>query len=238
MQKKSEQKGINFHFDSKVVSIKKLQKNHKITIENSNGEKLEIKAELVFNTSGRIPSTEKLKLAKANISENKNGIEVNQYMQSISNKNVYACGDVSDFSLKLTPLSGLEGYVAANNILKEKSKKLLPPLVPSVVFTLPQMATVGLSEKEAKSLYKNVIVNYKEIPFVYNATRQNEDIYAYKVLINEDTQTIVGAHLIGPKAGETINLFALAIKNEIKIIDIKRSIFTYPSFANDIRKMV
>jgi len=238
LQKKSEQKGINFHFDSKVVSIKKLQKNHKITIENSNGEKLEIKAELVFNTSGRIPSTEKLKLAKANISENKNVIEVNQYMQSISNKNVYACGDVSDFSLKLTPLSGLEGYVAANNILKEKSKKLLPPLVPSVVFTLPQMATVGLSEKEAKSLYKNVIVNYKEIPFVYNATRQNEDIYAYKVLINEDTQTIVGAHLIGPKAGETINLFALAIKNEIKIIDIKRSIFTYPSFANDIRKMV
>ena len=238
LQKKSEQIGINFLFKSKIIAIKKLQKNHKITVENANGEKVEIKSELVFNSTGRVPSTKKLQLAKANISENKNGIEVNEYMQSISNKNVYACGDVSDFSLKLTPLSGLEGYVAANNILKEKSKKLLPPIVPSVVFTLPQMATVGLSEKEAKSLYKNVIVNYNEIPFYYNAKMQNEDIYAYKIIINKETQTVVGAHLIGPKAGETINLFALAIKNEIKIINLKRTIFTYPSLINDIRKMV
>lgn len=238
LQKKSEQIGIEFLFDSKVIRIKKLQKNHKITVENSNGKESEIIAELVFNTTGRIPATEKLNLAKATIAENKDGIEVNEYMQSISNKNVYACGDVSDFSLKLTPLSGLEGYVAATNILKPKSKKLRPPLVPSVVFTLPQMANVGLSEKEAKASYKNITINYEEIPNSFDAKIINEDIYAYKIIINADNQTILGAHLIGPKVGETINVFALAINHGITTHDLKRSIFTYPSFVNDIKKMI
>ena len=238
LEKKSRTIGIDFYFESEISSIEKLQKNYRVNFKSKKGKTEDVKAEIVFNTAGRIPATKTLNLKKADVSENENGVEVNEYMQSISNKNVYACGDVSDFSLPLTPLSGLTGYVVSKNILKKKSKTLEPPLVPSVVFTLPQMASVGLSEKEAKSIYKDVIVNYEKVPYWYSAKHVNEEIYAYKILINKRTQQIVGAHLVGPKAGEIINLLTLAIKNELRVEDLKKTIFTYPSVGNDIRKMV
>ncbi len=159
-------------------------------------------------------------------------------MQSKSNVNVYACGDVSDKNLPLTPLSGRQGYVVAENIINGNKKELEVPVVPSVVFTLPNLATVGYSEEEARARYKNIIVNYEVSTDWFNAKRINAPLYAYKVILNERTREIVGAHLIGPDAGETINIFTMAINNKMTDRDIKSTIFTYPSWVNDIKSMV
>ena len=233
----SKELGIEFIFNAKIIGLKKGTKNLKVSFEKKGKTEI-LKTKAVFNTAGRVPAISKLQLEKGNVTFNENGIETNDYLQSTSNANVYACGDVSDKGLPLTPLSSKEGNVVGINIIKGNKKKLEIPVTPSVVFTLPNLASVGYSEEEAKSRYKNVVVNYKSISDGFNAKRINAPVYAYKLLLNARTNVIVGAHLIGPDAGETINLFALAINQGMTAKQIKQTIFTYPSWSNDIKSMV
>ncbi|TVZ16491.1 dihydrolipoyl dehydrogenase family protein [Maribacter sp. MAR_2009_72] len=237
LTKYSESLGIKFIFGAKPTALKKKRKRYKLTYEIKGSSKI-IKSYAVFNTAGRVPAIKELELEKGNVDFNEKGVVTNGYLQSTSNTNVYACGDVSDKNLPLTPLSGRQGYVVSENILKGNSKELSVPVIPSVVFTLPNLATVGYSEKEARGRYKKIRVNYDVVPGWFNAKRINAPLYAYKVIMNDRTGEIVGAHLLGPNAGEIINLFALAINKGMTDKDIKSTIFTYPSWANDLKSMV
>jgi glutathione reductase (NADPH) len=233
----SKKLGIEFIFGADVKSVKKGKKNLKLYYQKG-GKSEKLKARQIFNTAGRIPSISDLDLKKGNVAFDEKGVETNSYLQSKSNPNVYACGDVSDRNPPLTPLSGRQGYVVGENIVSGNKKKLDVPFVPSVVFTLPNVASVGYSEEEAKDRYKNVIIKQGSVADWFNAKRINAPVYAYKILLNERTEEIVGAHLIGPEAAETINLFTMAINSKMTADDIKRTIFTYPSWANDIKSMV
>ncbi|WP_179344546.1 dihydrolipoyl dehydrogenase family protein [Winogradskyella ursingii] len=230
-------RGVKFVLNAETTSVKKLKKNLRVTY-NRKGKTKTKKARIVINSAGRIPAIEQLDLEKANIDADDSGVLVNNFMQSVSNKKIYAVGDVSSKSLPLTPLSGLQGYVAGNNILKENSKEFQNPLVPSVVFTQPQLAMVGYTEEEAKKRYKNVRIYSEDASDWYNAEKENTQAYAYKILVNERTQEIVGAHLLSPQANETINIFALAMNNNMTVGEFKKQIFTYPSFANDLKSML
>nr|WP_311195836.1 FAD-dependent oxidoreductase [Antarcticibacterium sp. 1MA-6-2] len=151
LQKASEEIGVKFIFNAEVEKIEKLQKNFRVTAKQ-NEKDITATAELIFNTSGRVPSIEDLDLEKGNVKFSKKGIVVNEFLQSVSNKNVLSCGDVSDSEgLPLTPLSSYESAVVAKNVLKEKGfEKIKYPPQPSVVFTLPNLASIGLSEAAAK----------------------------------------------------------------------------------------
>lgn len=229
--------GIKFIFKSEVTKIKKLRKNLKVTYLE-NGKEKELKSKLIFNTAGRIPAIAELQLNRGNVAFSNKGIKVNDYLQNTTNPNVYACGDVSEQSLPLTPLSGIEGALVAENIIRGNKKTVKIPTVPSAVFILPNLASVGLSEDEAKKRYKNSTVNYQSIPNWFNAKRTREDAYAFKIIINALTNQIVGAHLLSANAAETINLFAMAINNGTTADELKKMIFTYPSFSNDIKSML
>lgn len=233
----SKDMGIQFIFNSKVRSIKKLRKKLKINYLED-GEEKEIKTNIIFNTAGRVPAIKNLNLNKGNIAFSNKGIKVNNYLQSTTAPNVYACGDVSEHSAPLTPLTGMEGAVVAQNIIKGNAKKVDTPLVPSAVFTLPHLAAVGLSESAAKKRYKKVIINYQSVPHWFNSKRIQEAAYAFKIIINQRTNVIVGAHLLSGNAAETINLFAMAIHNGNTVDELKKMIFTYPSFSNDIKSML
>lgn len=229
--------GIDFVLKSDVTSVKKSKKKYLLKYKKK-GELERIKAGLIINTAGRVPALAELELEKGKVVFDKKGVKVNSYLQSTSNENVYACGDVSNHSLPLTPLSGREGYVVSQNIMKENSKKVDVPVVPSVVFTLPNLASVGYLEKEAKERYKNVAVKKGSASDWFNAKRINAPLYSYKILINERTDEIVGAHLLGPHAAETINLFAMAINHGMTANDLQSTIFTYPTWGSDIKSMV
>jgi len=233
----SETLGIRFAFNSEVEKIEKLRKNCKVTYFQ-NGKKMTLKTRLVCNTAGRIPAINALNLSKGKVAYSKKGITVNQFLQNTTNTSVYACGDVSNKGLPLTPLSGLEASVVAENILNENAKEFEVPLIPSAVFTLPNLASVGLSEEEAKRKYKNVVINYESVPEWYNAKRINATGYAYKIISNKRTKRILGAHLLSPEAAETINLFAMAIQQRMTTEQMKKTIFTYPTWANDIKSML
>ncbi len=239
LQKASEELGIEFMFNAEVNEIEKLQKNFRVKALQ-NGKEISAKAELVFNTAGRIPSIEGLDLEKGKVAFTKKGIIVNEFLQNITNKNVYACGDVTDSAgLALTPVSGYEAGIVSANILKEKNPvKIDYPLQPSVVFTLPNLASVGFSEKEAKEKGFDFTVEHKVVPEWFNSKRINEKVYAYKTLADNKTGQIIGVHLVGPEASEVINLFTLAMNSRTTVKQLKQMLFAYPTWGSDIKGMV
>lgn len=232
-----ENNGVKFMFKTKPLVIKKLKKNLKLSYEKD-GKIKTLKARSIFNTAGRVPAVNLLDLENAHIKADESGVLVNDFLQSVSHENVYACGDVSSKSLPLTPLSGLQGYIVGHNIINGNSKEFENPLVPSVVFTQPQLASVGYSEEEAKSRYKNIKVYKGDASHWYNAKKENAEAYAYKIIVNERTQKIVGAHLLSAQANETINSLAVAINAGLTVYDFKKQIFTYPSYTNDLKNML
>ncbi|QED38688.1 NAD(P)/FAD-dependent oxidoreductase [Antarcticibacterium arcticum] len=236
--KTSENLGIKFHFNAEVSGIEKLRKNFRVKA-NQGGREISVKAEMLFNTAGRVPSIADLDLEKGNVAFSKKGVSVNDFLQNITNKNVFACGDVSDSAgLALTPLSSLEADVVAHNLLNKKMKKAVYPAQPSVVFTLPNLASVGILEAEAKEKGHEIIIEHKEVADWFNAKRINEKVYAYKTIVDKKTGLILGAHLIGPEAAEVINLFAMAINTKTDHETLKEMIFAYPTWGNDVKGMV
>ena len=230
--------GVKLVLETEVSKIERKDGNY-ITTGISNGKETNHKSAEVFNSAGRPPAIFDLELKKAGISFSKKGIEVNEYLQSKSNANIYSAGDAADSrGLPLTPVAVLEGHVVASNIIKGNKKKVRYPPMPSVVFTLPTMATVGLLEDDAKEKGYDINVNFEKVDNWFNARRLNVDEYAYKTIIDKNNNTILGAHLIGPHCEETINLFAMAIKTKMTISDLRTMVFSYPTMASDLTYML
>jgi glutathione reductase (NADPH) len=235
----SEAIGIKFIFNAKASKIEKLRKYLRVTAETKNGEEISAKAELIFNTAGRVPSIDELELEKGNVAFTNKGISVNEHLQNTTNPSVYACGDVSDSEgLPLTPLSSQESRVVSANLLGKynKTEAHYPPQ-PSVVFTLPNVASVGLSEQQAKERGFDYVVKHKSVPSWFNSKRIANQHYAFKVIKDKETEKVLGAHLVGPDAGEMINMFVMAMCGGLSCHDLKAMIFAYPTWSNDIKGM-
>lgn len=230
--------GIEFIFNAQVSEVEKLQKNYRVSfLKNNKTESLT--ARMVFNTAGRVPSIDDLDLANGNVAFEKGGISVNEYLQNPTNPSVYACGDVSaSGSLPLTPTSSQEARIVSLNIRKGNKTIMNFPPVPSVVFTIPKMATIGLTEDEAKEKGYDFVVEYKSVPQWFNAKHLNDEVYAYKTIVDKKRNIVLGAHIISSEAGEMINLFVLAMCGKLTTEELKAMIFAYPTWGNDIKGMV
>lgn len=230
----TEELGIDLQLQTEVTSIEKLGKKFKVTVNGKDS----IQTDLVANAAGRVPELDGLNLEKANIVYGKKGIEVNEFLQSTSNPNVYAAGDsAASQGLNLTPVAVMEGHAVASNIINGNNKRPDYSEMPTVVFTLPTMASVGITEKQAKEKKLEYQVKTASAVNWYNAKRINENTYAFKVLQSKDG-LVLGAHIIGPHAEETINLFAMAIKAKLKAADIRNMVYSYPSMGSDVGSMV
>ena len=230
--------GVELVMDTKVSEIKK-EGNRYLVVGDHNGNKRNFKSDMVFNTSGRMPAVHNLDLEKGNVRYSDKGIEVSYYMQSTTNPRVYAAGDNSaTHGLPLTPFATMEAHIAVSNILEGNNKKPDYDVRPTVVYTLPSLAMVGMTEEEAKKENLNIKVNYASVPNWFVSSHLGEKTYAFKVIIDKDTDLILGAHLIGPNAEETINVFAVAMQAGMKAIELKTFPFVFPSAASDIVKMV
>ena len=237
IEKVSKDLGITFIYDAEIRSIHKSNTKLKLKYRLANQTKSK-KADVIFNTAGRVPSISELNLEKANVSFDESGVKVDRYLRSTSNPKVYACGDVSKHSLPLSPLAGHEAQTVSQNIIQNDDTKIVTPQVPSVVFTFPNLAAVGYSEKEAQKHFKNIIIKQGNAQDWYNNKHVGGKAYRYKIIINERTDEIIGAHLIGAEAAEIINLFTLAINCGLKRGEMTKMIFTYPSWGNDIKSML
>ena len=229
--------GIDVRLNTRVTAIEK--NNGGLSVRTSSSDQDEVfTADLVVHAAGRVPDLEPLDLAAAGVKSEKGHLQLNEFLQSVSNAAVYAVGDAASSGPPLTPVSSHDAKVAATNMINGNHAKPNYLGVPSVAFTIPPIASVGLSEKQALEKGLKFRMQSEKASNWYTARRVAETTYGFKVLVEETTGHILGAHLVGPHADEVINLFALAIRKGLTAEDLKTTIFAYPTGASDIGYMV
>jgi glutathione reductase (NADPH) len=204
------------------------------------GEKRSFEADMVVHGAGRVPEIDDLDLSTAGVEwDERRGVKVNEYLQSVSNPAVYAAGDAAaSGGLPLTPVAGHDGRVVAANLLKGNHAKPNYLGVPTVVFTIPHLVSVGLQESTAREQGLRFRSNHANTSGWYSSRRVAEKYSGYKVLVEESSDRILGAHILGPNSDELINIFALAIRSGLHAKDLKEAIYAYPTHASDIPYMV
>lgn len=230
--------GIDIQLDTTLRSIQKAADGFVISGEQ-NGNDRQWTVDLVVHGAGRAPAIDALDLEAANVKRGKKGVAVNEYLQSVSNPAIYAAGDAADTpGAPLTPVAVFEGKVAASNMLK--GNETIPDYsgVPSVVFSIPELARVGMLESEAKEQDRDVRVQFTDTSNWYSNLRIGESFAAVKVLIDKGTDRILGAHMLGPEYAELINFFSLAIKLDLKAGDLKKMTAAYPTVGSDIGSLL
>lgn len=230
--------GIDIQLDTTLRSIQKAADSFVISGEQ-NGNDRQWTVDLVVHGAGRAPAIDALDIEAANVKRGKKGVAVNEYLQSVSNPAIYAAGDAADTpGAPLTPVAVFEGKVAASNMLK--GNETIPDYsgVPSVVFSIPELARVGMLESEAKEQDRDVRVQFTDTSNWYSNLRIGESFAAVKVLIDKGTDRILGAHMLGPEYAELINFFSLAIKLDLKAGDLKKMTAAYPTVGSDIGSLL
>lgn len=230
--------GIDVHTKTKATAI--AGSPGQLMVNTATDSKTEsFEAEMVVHAAGRAPEIADLNLAAAKVEFDRRGIKVNSFLQSVSNPAVYAAGDCADSGgLPETPFADYEGSLAARNLLEGNKHETDFRGMATVVFTIPPLARVGLTEEEARK--KKVVVDVKQgdTSGWYSARRVAETASAYKVLVDKNSGRIVGAHLLGPEADEFANVFVLAISAGIEAATLKDTLFVYPTQASNIEWMV
>ncbi|MGE5345725.1 MAG: dihydrolipoyl dehydrogenase family protein [Acidithiobacillales bacterium] len=233
--KRSRSLGIDVQLDTRVIGIEREKDGLSVSAQGGRTSR----ADMVVHGAGRVPEIDDLGLDEAGVESGRRGVRVNEYLQSVSNPAVFAAGDAADTAgLPLTPVAGYEGRIAAENLLNGNRVSADYSGIPSVVFTIPPLARAGLSEEEARERRLAFRVNTMETSGWYSSRRVNAEGSGFKVLVEEPGGRILGAHLIGPQAEELINVFALAIRKELKASDLKEGLFAYPTHASDLPYMV
>ncbi|MVP01200.1 dihydrolipoyl dehydrogenase family protein [Paenibacillus lutrae] len=235
---KSEEIAIRLHLNTDVKSVEKKGSGYLVKgIRNGQTEQWE--CGLVVHGAGRIPDLDGLDLDKGKVERDKKGVVVNEYLQSTSNPNVYAAGDAaSTDGLPLTPVASMESQAAGKNLLNGNEEVPDYKVMPTVVFTIPKLASVGLSEHQAKELGRPVTINKMDTSEWYTYRRTNEKHTMAKVIIDKESGKILGAHLISDEADELINHFAAAIQFNLTVQDLKKMKTAYPTPVSDLGYML
>jgi glutathione reductase (NADPH) len=230
--------GIDLHLETEATGIEK-SSAQLIVQAMASGEKRTFQTDMVVHSAGRVPEISDLNLDAAGIEWEKRRVRVNDFLQSVSIPAVYAAGDAAaSGGLPLASVASYEGLVVAANLLKGNHQKPNYLGIPSVVFTVPPLAAVGLNERGEREQNLKFRVNMEMTSTWYSSRRVAETYSGYKVLVEESTDNILGAHILGSEAGEVINLFALAIRSGMRATDLKHTLFAYPTSGSNMARML
>lgn len=229
--------GVEVRLETTVTAIEKAPQGFRVHACSHDREST-IETDLVVHAAGRAPALQPLDLESAGIAHRNGRLELNGYLQSVSNPAVYAAGDAAQVGPPLTPVSSHDAKVVAANLLQGNHRKPDYRGVPSVAFTIPPIAKVGSSEAGVRAQGLGFKVKAANASDWFTARQAAEAVYGYKVLVGKESDLILGAHLVGPHAEEVINLFAMAIRHGLTAADLRKTIFAYPTGASDISSML
>jgi glutathione reductase (NADPH) len=230
--------GIDLHLGTEAIAIEKSSAEF-IVRASHGGETVSFQADMVVHAAGRVPEIDDMKLDIAGIEWDKRGVRVNEFLQSVSNPAIYAAGDAAaSGGPPLSPVASYEGRLVVANLLKGNHQTANYLGVPSIVFTIPPLAAVGLSERAAYEQNLKFRVKMEETSSWYSSRRIAEAYSGYKLLVEEGTDRILGAHILGSAAAEVINLFAVAIRSGITATELKHTLFAYPTSGSTVTRML
>jgi len=223
-------KGIEVLTDSKVKEIKKNHQNLEVLISTSDGEK-KLETEKVLLAAGRIPELGNIDVQRLGIELDGKAIKVDKKMRT-NIPGIYAVGDVVG-RIMLAHVASREGIVAVENI-SGKETLMDYKVVPNCVFSMPEVASVGLTEEEARKENNNIKVS--KFPFMANgkALGMGETEGMVKIIANADTSELLGFHILGVHASDLIAESTLAMSMEATAFEIINTIHAHPTLAEAI----
>ena len=234
-QKILKKQGIKFKMESKVDSVKSKENSVSIKYTNVKDSKQEIlEVDKVLVSVGRKPYTEGLNLTKVGVKkDNKGRIEVNRKLQTSVN-NIYAIGDVIKGPM-LAHKAEEEGIAVAET-LAGQAGHVNYDVIPGVIYTSPEVATVGKTEEQLKE--ENKLYKVGKFPFLANSrAKVNNDTDGFvKILADSKTDKVLGVHIIGPHCGDMIAEMALAMEFGASAEDIARTCHAHPTHTEAIKE--
>ena len=224
--KKMESQGAKFHFGVHVKSLEKKGKNE-FVLRTEEGD--EILSNYVLVAVGREANVANMNLEGIGVKASKRGIEVDGHLRT-SVKNIYASGDVIDKRIpNLTPTAEFESNYIAFDIIFPWNSKIKYPVVPNLVFTLPRIAAVGVSEEEAKkdeNRYRIEKLPIGQNMAWLNKNQRNEHL---TIVIDRKRKTIAGAAILSDDAGVYIDVLTLLINLKVTARKLSKMIFAFPT---------
>jgi dihydrolipoamide dehydrogenase len=229
-----QKQGINFHLETKVESIKKNNKGVIILTSDKNKKKINFNCDVALISVGRKPNTKNLNLSSVGVVlDEKKRIKTDKNFKT-NIKNIYAIGDVIEGPM-LAHKAEEEG-IAVAELLAGQSGHVNYDVIPGVIYTSPEVASVGKTEEQLKELK----VKYKvgKFPFLANSRAKaiNEPEGFVKILADEKTDKVIGVHIIGPHAGEIIAETAIAMEFGASSEDIARTCHAHPTFSEAVKE--
>lgn len=225
------QNGIDLHLGTNILSMEKV--GDKIRVKATNGSEHDF--DQVMFATGRVPNTDNMGLEEAGVKLGRKGqVEVDEYSQTAV-PSIYAVGDVTD-RVNLTPVAIREGIAFVETVFKGKPTPVDHELIPTAIFTQPEMGTVGLSEEDARD--KGPIEVYS------TSFRPMRSLFAgsdarvmMKLIVCADTRVVLGCHIVAPGAGEMIQLAGIAVKMGATKEDFDRTVAVHPTMSEEIVTM-
>ena len=236
VQTESERIGVTVKTSVDVKGITKANGKLRVVYEHD-GKELTVDADRVVNGAGRIANVDMLDLDAGNVNHDRIAVDIDEYLRSTSNPSVWVCGDSLVTSAQLSPLATYEGRIVGQNIVNGPTVKPDYTVIPSCVYTVPALSTVGLTEEEAKDKGLDVKVSTNDMTDWFSGKSYAESVAWAKVLVDESKDRIVGAHLVGHQGEDLIHLFALAMRHGIPASKLKDDMFAYPTFSSDVKNL-
>ena len=229
-----QKQGINFHLQTKVNSIKKNNKRAVVSTTNRDGKKINFECNVVLVSVGRKPNTKNLNLDAIGIAlDDKKRVKVDKNFQT-NVKNIYAIGDV--IAGPMLAHKAEEEGIAIAELIAGQSGHVNYNIIPGVVYTSPEVASIGKTEEQLKDLNQKYKVG--KFPFMANSRAKaiNETDGFVKILAEEKTDKVLGVHIIGSHAGEMIAQIAIAMEFGASSEDIARTCHAHLTFSEAIKE--
>ena len=228
-----QKKGVKLLLNSDISSIELTDDQQKL-VSFKDGSQLTV--DCVLYATGRNPNTQDLNLESAGVELGKKGeIKVDAYSKT-NIENIYAVGDVTD-RIALTPVATMEGHAFADTVFGNNERLADHDNVPSAVFSQPPVGSVGLSEEQAREKFNNVDTYSSEFRTLKHSITDNTERTLMKLIVDADSDKVVGAHMVGPDAAEIMQGIAIAVKAGATKADFNSTVGIHPSSAEEFCTM-
>jgi glutathione reductase (NADPH) len=229
--------GIKIINNSELIAIEKDSEGVKVTVRGSAESEETVVVDVVSLAAvGRKPNTQNLGLENTKVKRHDGAIVVDKYSQT-TEENIYAVGDCTD-NINLTPVAINEGRALADTLFGGKSRLMSYENIPTAIFTTPEAATVGLTEAEAREKYGDAVKIYRSRfrPMYYTLAGKDEKTMM-KLVVDQNTDKVLGAHMVGTSSAEIIQGVAIAVKMGATKANFDATVGIHPTSAEEFVTM-
>lgn len=227
------ERGIDLHLHSTIEKVEKVDGGLRATLNTGDV----IEADVIMCATGRTPLTGGLGCDKAGVELAPNGAVIVDEFSRTNVPHIWAVGDVTD-RVQLTPVAIKEGMAFVDTVYKDKPTKPDHMLIPTAVFSQPQIGTVGMTEEEAMAASGGALDVYKSTFRPMKATLSgNPEKMLMKILVDRNDDKVLGVHIVGPEAGEMIQCVGIAVKMGATKADFDSTVAVHPTAAEELVTM-